>query len=133
LEQYGHQTPFEWTFPTAEWLRQARELSGRRPTELPALETLHIVHVLEQTVRGYICGTNTNRWTNHLLNYNNIRNQVDVTNFFFRLEFQRRGTPHVHLLVWLKNVSAIQYNYLRADIPEENREIAYQVADLQPL
>jgi len=114
LQQFGYPTlfitlsPFEWTFPPAEWLRQARQLSGKGPTELATLETMHIVHILEQTVRGYLCGTNTQRWTNHIFNYGHIRNQTNVTNFFYRLEFQGRGTAHVHLLIWFEHTEQLK-------------------------
>ena len=138
LRQYGYPSlfitlsPFEWTFPTPEWLTQASQLSGKGPTQLACLETIHIVHLLEQTVRGYICGTNTNRWVRHLLNYNNTRTQTNVTNFFYRLEFQGRGTTHVHLLVWLKDISYMQYRLIRADVPWDDRDLAFLVCDLQP-
>ena len=138
VQQYGYPTlfitlsPFEWTFPFPQWLRQARSVSGKAATELPALETMHIVHVLEQVVRGYLCGSNTNRWTSHVFNYNHKRNSPNVTNYFYRLEFQGRGTAHVHLLVWLKNLAAIQYDQIRADIPWSDAETAYLVSDLQP-
>ena len=74
-------------------LQQAQEISGKGPTELATLETLHIVHILEQTVRGYLTGTNCNRWTSHVFNYNHSRTQSNVTNLFYRLEFQGKGTP----------------------------------------
>ena len=37
------------------------------PTHLAGPESWHIGHVLEQIVRGYICGSNTNRWLDHLM------------------------------------------------------------------
>jgi hypothetical protein len=39
---------------------------------------------------------------------------------------------HVHLLVWLKNISQIQYNLIRADIPYEDKDLAFLVHKLQP-
>jgi len=138
LRQYGYPSlfltisPFEWTFPWPQWLLDARSLSGKGPTGLPCLETLHILHVLEQTVRGYLCGTNSQRWFNHVFNYNNLRNKVNVKNFFFRIEFQHRGTAHVHLLVWLDNIKYIQRRLLRADIPLQDPNLAFLVTDLQP-
>lgn len=125
-------SPFEWTFPKPQWLTQAQSISGKGPTELPCLETLNIVHTLEQIVRGYFTGTNSNKWNNHVFNYNHSRTQSNVKNFFYCLEFQGRGTPHVHLLVWLNNLSTMQTNLIRADIPWENADLAFEVADLQP-
>lgn len=59
-------SPYEWTFPFPPWLDNIREVAGRSHTELPIAETLHIAHVLEQLVRGHICGANTNRWRSHI-------------------------------------------------------------------
>ena len=28
-----------------------------------------------------------------------------MKNFFVRMEFQKRGSPHIHLLVWLENMT----------------------------
>ena len=83
-------------------------------------------------MRGYLTGTNCNRWTSHVFNYNHSRTQSNVTNLFYRLEFQGRGTPHVHLLVWLKNLSTMRTNLTRADVLWENADLAFEVADLQP-
>lgn len=27
----------------------------------------------------------------------------EIVDFFFRVEFQQRGSPHVHMLIWIKN------------------------------
>jgi len=62
--------PSEWTFPSAVWLDQVRDATGRGSTELLFLETVHIAHVLEQLVRGYLCGSNTNRRRTHVFGYN---------------------------------------------------------------
>lgn len=26
-----------------------------------------------------------------------------ITDFFYRVEFQQRGSPHIHILVWIEN------------------------------
>ncbi|EDO31603.1 predicted protein [Nematostella vectensis] len=124
--------PFEWTFPWAQWLRQSRDLSGKGPTGLAILETLNIIHILEQTVRGYLCGSNTNRWTDNVFTYNHIRNRCNVENFFYRIEFRGRGTAHVHLLVCLESLKQADYRLIRGDIPWLDAETAYVVNDLQP-
>ena len=60
VHQYGYPdvfitiSPYEWTFPTPLWLQNAAEMSGKLRTELATLETLNIVHVLEQTVRAWV-------------------------------------------------------------------------------
>ena len=53
-------SPFEWTFPSPPWLENGTSKTSKSPRNIPSLETLHIVHVLEQLVRGYLCGSNTN-------------------------------------------------------------------------
>ena len=54
-------SPFEWTFPFHPWLENLRNQTGKGPTELAIPETIHIAHVLEQYIRGYLCGSNTKR------------------------------------------------------------------------
>ncbi|KAJ7359036.1 hypothetical protein OS493_019943 [Desmophyllum pertusum] len=72
VRQFGYPSffitisPFEWTFPFPPWLQTLRQHTGCGPTDLPVLETIHIAHTLEQLVRGYLCGSNTARWRNHL-------------------------------------------------------------------
>ena len=71
VEQFGSPSlfitisPYEWTFPFPPWMESLRQMSGKNPTSLATLETLHIVHILEQLVRGYMCGSNSNKWNNH--------------------------------------------------------------------
>ena len=137
VRQYGYPSlfltisPFEWTFPKPHWLTSVSELLGKLPTELPTLETLNIVHTLEQTVRGYLCGTNTNRWKHHFFSSETEEDCTNVLNFFYRIEFQHRGTAHVHLLVWLKHLDEIDINDLRADLPVDDGTLSFLVYDLQ--
>ena len=80
-------------------------------------------------VHGYLCGTNCLRWTEHL--YDKQRNKRNVKNFFYRIEFQGRGTAHIHLLVWLEDLSKFSYTDINAHIPCEDDELAFLVHDLQ--
>jgi hypothetical protein len=124
-------SPYEWSFPFPEWLKYIRNTTGRGPTELAAHETLHICHVLEQIVRGYLCGSTTNRWSDHVFSYNKTANQDNIKTYFYRFEFQQRGTAHLHLLVWLKNIAKIQHSFIRADIPKQYPMLSYLVSELQ--
>lgn len=65
-------SPYEWTFPIPSWLGDIRYLTGNKPTELAAFETEHIVHVLEQIVRGYLCGSSNTKWFNFIFSYDQI-------------------------------------------------------------
>ena len=53
-------SPYKWTFSFPQWLNNICTQTGSSPTTLPAYETLHIAHILEQVVRGYLCGSNCN-------------------------------------------------------------------------
>ena len=110
-------SPYEWSFPFAKWVYCARQSTGMGPTQLDAYEAHNITHTLEQLVRGYLCGTTSQKWNQHLFNYNRIAPQKNVKTFFYRFEFQDRGTVHLHMLVWLKNITKAQHEFLRADIP----------------
>lgn len=137
VRQYGYPdifitiSPYEWTFPTPKWLHNASELSGKMPTQLPALETLNIVHILEQTVRGYLCGTNSRRWRQHVFNLADDPRANNVKNLFYRIEFQGRGTAHIHLLVWLEDLSKCKYHEINAHIPLVNKNFSFLVHNLQ--
>lgn len=60
VEQFGTPSlfitisPYELTFPFPPWMESLREMSGKNATSLATLEMLHIVHILEQLVRGYV-------------------------------------------------------------------------------
>ena len=124
-------SPYEWTFPFPCWLQSLREETARGATELPILETIHIAHVLEQVVRGYLCGSNTNRWRHHLFNDSDNPSQTNILTYFYRFEFQQHGTVHLHLLVWLRDPTKIHRDLLGASIPWEVSEEAYTIATVQ--
>lgn len=33
-----------------------------------------------------------------------------IEDYFYRIEFQQRGSPHVHMLVWIKDAPTVQEN-----------------------
>ena len=51
--------------------------------------------------------------------------------YFYRFEFQGRGTVHVHALVWLKDIKRIRFNLLHADIPWHHPDLSSHVSNLQ--
>ena len=75
-----------------------------KATKLAAYETMPIAHMLEQIICGYLCGSNMNKWNKHVFNYESLKHYSNVNTYFYCFEFQKQGTLHVHLLVWLKNV-----------------------------
>ena len=124
-------SPFEWSFPFPPWLDHLRNQTGKGATELAIPETIHIAHVLEQYIRGSLCGSNTNRWKNHLLAKKSDPSANKVTNYFYRFEFQKRGTLHAHILIWLDDMNEIDVSQLSATIPWGNVEETFLVYDLQ--
>ena len=123
--------PYEWSFPFPQWLEDLRAKTGNRATTLAALKLIHIVHVLEQLVRGYMCGSNNQAWTNNAFTYNHLKGVKNVETYFYHFEFQKRGTVHLHMLVWLKKLDEIRLNLIRGNIPWGNMKLAKTVADLQ--
>ncbi len=77
-------SPYEWTFAMAHWIENIRNTSGREATHLAAYKTIHIVHTLEQVLRGYLCGTNTKKWSRHVFSYENRKGCSNVNFFFYR-------------------------------------------------
>lgn len=124
-------SPFEWTFPFPYWLNKIRRNVQVGKTYLPAYETIHIANVLEQLVRGYLCGSNSARWSDHLFQQDMPSAEKNVLTYFYRFEFQKRGTLHLHLLVWVKDISHIQYSRIRADIPSYDRKLGFLAQRLQ--
>ena len=88
--------------------------------QLPGYETYNITHVLEQIVRGYLCGITSQKWSEHVFSYNKIANYPNIKTFFNRFEFQQSGTVHLPLLVWLKDIRRTQHQFFHADIPYAN-------------
>lgn len=124
-------SPFEWTFPFSPWLDHLPETTGRGPTDLPVQETTHIAHVLEQVIRGYVAGKNTNRWKSSLFADAEHPTLQNAEHYFYRFEFQKRGTLHVHLLLWLRDLAKVDLSKLHATIPWSSPEEAFLVANLQ--
>lgn len=96
-------SPYEWTFPFPSFMQELRERYGKDVTEIPALETIHIAHVLEQVARGYLTGASNNRWKSHIFGNAFSADQKNVQAYFYRFEVQQRGTLHLHMLVWMED------------------------------
>ena len=135
VRQYGFPSffptisPYEWTFPWSRFIQKIREEHCLEPTDLPLLETLHVAHVLKQVAQGYLAGANSNRWHQHVFNNQEHPGQSNLLTYFYRMEFQSRGTLHLHMLVWVKDLSLIRANLLHASIPWGNPNDAFLVAD----
>ena len=89
------------------------------------------MNTLEQVVRGYLCGSNDSKWKDQLFNDSYKANKTNVQTYFYRFEFQKRGTIHLHLLVWLKRFETTQFKRIRGDIPVINPELRYYVDNHQ--
>ena len=85
-----------------------------------------------QIVRGCLCGSTTQKWRERVFSYNKIANYPNVKTFFYRFEYQERGTVHLHMLVWLKNIRRTQHKFFCADIPCSHLDQAFLVHKLQP-
>ena len=124
-------SPYEWTFPFPPFIDHIHDLYAKDVTDLPMLETLHIAHVLEQIARGYLTGGNTNRWKAHVFGNPHDPNEKNVLAYFYRFEFQQRGTLHLHMLIWVDDISATRADLLHASVPWDNAEGAFLVANTQ--
>ena len=98
------------------------------PTNFPMLETLHIAFILEQVARGYLTGANCNRWWQHVFGNQQQPTDGNVLTFFYLFEFQSQGTLHLHMLVWVKDLSLIKAKLLHSSIPWND---AFLVLDTQ--
>ena len=96
---------------------------------MATFETCHIVHILEQLLRGYLTASNCNHWSKQLFGYDDKKNKKNVNTYFYRFEFQNRGTVHLQMLVWLKDILKTNYKAIRADIPWENASLTVHPAE----
>ena len=117
--------------PWPRFIDQIREEHCLEPTDLPLLETRHVAHGLEQVARDYLTGANPNRWRQHVFNNQQHPGQSNMLTYFYCMEFQSQGTLHLHILVWVKDLSLIRANLLHASIPWGNANDAFLVADTQ--
>ena len=124
-------SPFEWSFPFAKWLSDIRQYTGMGPTQLSGYETYN-THVLQKIVRGYLCGSTCQKWSEHVFSYNKIANYPNIKTFFYHFEFQERGIVHLHMLVWLKDIRRTQHQFFRVDIPRSHPDLVFLVHKLQP-
>ena len=126
--------PYEWSFPYHAWLEDELAKSLQARLHMPVAETLHLAHVLTQTVKGLLTGSNEGMQgeQNHVFS---TSSHGGVRKWVARLEFQDgkrkrgqhrdpqtyhgRGTLHVHILLWLENMQAMNLSKdIRADIPD---------------
>lgn len=129
MRQYGFPSPFitispyEWTFPVPTWLETYCQETGSGATNLAGFETMHFAHTLEQLIQGYICGSTTARWKEHLLHHKCDPKRTNVNTYSYHFEFQHRGTLQVYLLVWLKDLGNLKHSHIRADIPWDDKAL----------
>ena len=109
-------SPYEWSMPYHEWVRDEMAKCLRRRLRLPVAETLHLTHVLFQTVKGLLIGSTgkkqTDPWQRHICKALDEDGRPSTVHAFCRLEFQDgthkaptqdyhgSGRPHMHVLVF---------------------------------
>ncbi len=124
-------SPFEWTFTRPHWLQDIMDRNKLSVEKVPMFLTLHFLHILEQIVRGYLCGKNDASWKNHIFNHTSVPSRSNIQSYFYRFEFQKRGTVHIHALLWIKNVRYIQFSRISGDIPNEDSPLSQFVNRFQ--
>ncbi|CAE7436900.1 unnamed protein product, partial [Symbiodinium sp. CCMP2456] len=129
--------PYEWSFPYHQWLQDELTKSLRARLDAPVAETLHLAHVLSQAVKGLLTGANEGMQAKREHVFTSGEGPGKVRHWVARLEFQDgkrkrhvyrnnqfyhgRGTVHVHILLWLSDMHAMDLSAkIRADIPGES-------------
>jgi len=93
------------------------------------LEIIHIAHVLEQIARSYPTGGSSNRWKTHI--FGNCHQPRNILTYFYWFEFQQRGTLHLHMLVWVQDISATRADLLHAFVLWDNADDTFKDASIQ--
>ena len=88
----------EWDLHKPWWSASCFQRHGLPQTQDSFAETISISHSLQQFVSAYLCGEGRGKWTNQLFADAKYPRKKNVKAYFWRLEFQRRGTPHLHCL-----------------------------------
>ena len=126
--------PYEWSFPYHRWLQDELRKSLLARLEMPVAETLHLAHVLAQAVKGLLTGANEGMQAKREHLFCSSEGPGKVRHWVARLEFQDgkrkrhvyrqgqsyhgRGTVHVHILLWLSNMQAMDLSSkIRAEVP----------------
>ena len=111
--------PYEWSFPYHEWLRDEMSKMLKERLFLPIGETLHVVHVLIQALKGLILGQTGRKqkrqpWKSNLFRIVDENGQPRRLHFFLRLEYQDgtrkaptqdyhgSGRVHVHMIIFVR-------------------------------
>ena len=104
--------PYEWSFPFHSWVEEEMTKLLRCKLRLPVAETLHIAHVLAQTVQGLLTGAN-----NQMVG----QRQASRTPWTSHILAAKDGTGRLHLLVWLQHLEAVKLeDSLAATAPADN-------------
>lgn len=129
-------SPYEWDFPKPGWLSKVMEEENVLPTKCGAVETMHIAHVVEQFCKGYMMGKNCKDWGTHefthIFSDYKWKSVENVLSGFFRFEYQNRRCIHVHILLWIKDISVLNFSLFSATVPKHDLDIAFLVDRIQP-
>ena len=90
--------PYEWSFPYHQWVEDEAKKLLRARLQLPVAETLHIAHVLAETVLGFLTGFNQQTtskksqkkaWKCHVFAAQDGSGRKTVLNFFWTFRVPR--------------------------------------------
>ena len=130
IKQHGYPhlfvtiNPYEWTFPTSNWLKERMELLKVTPTRLGINETQNIFHILNEIVTGYLTGSSESRkWNGKCLFSDQSQSATKLC--FYRNEFQGRLSMHIHILLWFHEalMSFFGNHDIRGHLPTNDKKV----------
>ena len=130
IKQHGYPhlfvtiNPYEWTFPTSDWLKERMELLNVTPTRLGINETQNIYHILNEIVTGYLTGSSESRkWNGKCLFSDQSQSSTKLC--FYRNEFQGRLSMHIHILLWFHEglMSFFKNHDIRGHLPINDKKV----------
>ncbi|KAF4651646.1 hypothetical protein FOL46_000212, partial [Perkinsus olseni] len=108
----------ERSFPWPNWFVRDMELQDNLPVDNGMGVTLHGHHIIEQLLKGLFAGNVREGRGNPTVLRNARSGEESLKCFFYKVEFQQRGTLHVHALFWSKDVEHSQlFEKSREDFP----------------
>ena len=113
------------------WCQERTSLHELEPTGDAFAETMQVIHSLQQLIVGLFSGSNHLNWKHHLVANYKHKDRPNVPAYFYRMEFQKRETPHIHALFWLTQIRSINTKTLSANVPLDDPKLAHHVAYTQ--
>ncbi|KAF4654064.1 hypothetical protein FOL47_010163, partial [Perkinsus chesapeaki] len=123
----------ESSFPWPQWMVDDMEYTGSTPYDNAAASAWTSYFAFDQILKGVLAGNSRDgRNTANCLFQQNHSSDRSLQCFYYKVEFQSRGTLHIHSLWWIQDIDSIKFAaQVRNDLPLQFPKLAELVRVLQ--